>query len=258
MTKQSKNFKNTQTSWEDSAKWYDVAVGEKGHYYHENVILPNLLEILNLKGGDRLLDLACGQGILERNIPQDTTYLGVDLSPSLISSAKSRCKNNSHRFLCADVTKPLTIEKDFSHASIVLALQNIEDPSAVIKNASLHLRQNGLLCIVINHPCFRIPRLSHWGIDEGKQLQYRRLDSYLSSQKIPIQTHPGRGKGEQTWTFHHPLSSFTKWLNQAGFAIMGVEEWVSDKSSTGKKARMENRSRKEFPLFLTLVCRKLN
>jgi len=35
-----------------------------------------------------------------------------------------------------------------------------------------------------------------------------------------------------------------------------MEEWISDKKSTGAKARMENRSREEFPLFLALLAQK--
>ena len=39
----------------------------------------------------------------------------------------------------------------------------------------------------------------------------------------------------------------------AGFAVDGLEEWVSNKKSQpGKKAKAENRSRKEIPLFLAL------
>lgn len=246
-----------KTSWENSAKWYDAAVGEKGHYYHEEVILPNLLKILDLNAKDRLLDLACGQGILERKIPSSTEYLGIDISPSLIKFAKNRCKNPKHRFICKNVTETLPIEKNFTHATIVLALQNIEDPLSVLQNASKHLETGGTLCVILNHPCFRIPRLSHWGIDEQKKLQYRRLDSYLSSQKIPIQTHPGKSGSPTTWTFHHSISSYSRWFKESNFVILGIEEWVSDKHSTGTKAKMENRARKEFPLFCTFICEKI-
>ena len=45
-------------------------------------------------------------------------------------------------------------------------------------------------------------------------------------------------------------------LQQAGFVIQLIEEWGSDKSSVGSAARMENRSRQEFPLFLALKAIK--
>jgi len=246
--------KQQKTSWESSAKWYDETVGEKGHYYHEHVIFPNLLKMMDLKGA-KVLDIACGQGILARQLPKDVSYLGVDISPSLIQSAKEQAHQKHHRFLVQDATGKMVLkEGDFTHATIILALQNISNPLQVFKNIKKHLVPNGKLFIVLNHPCFRIPRQSSWGIDEAKKLQYRRVDSYLSPLEIPIQTHPGKGDKVQTLSFHHPLSSYSKWLKEADFLIEEIAEWVSDKNSVGGRARMENRARAEFPLFLVLEC----
>lgn len=239
-------------NWETSSSWYDKIVGDKGHYYHQHVIIPGVLKLLQLEAGHRLLDLACGQGVLARHLPKDIDYVGVDASPSLIKEAK---KKSSHLFVVGDVTKPLK-EGRFTHASVILALQNIEDGKAVLKTAAHHLDTSGKLILVLNHPCFRIPRQSSWGIDVAKKTQYRRIDRYLSPLKIPIQTHPGK-QSEETWSFHHPLSDYTKWLQETGFATEKIEEWTSDKKSTGTHARMENRSREEFPLFLSILARKI-
>lgn len=247
--------KQIKTSWENSAKWYDAAVGEKGHYYHERVIFPGLLKAMDLKKGDRLLDLGCGQGILSRQIPKGVSYVGIDLSKSLISQAEARAKNSDHHFLVKDATKPFSLkEKGFTHATMILSLQNMENPKGALKNVALHLAKGGRLFLVLNHPCFRIPRQTHWGFDDEKKVQYRRIDSYLSEQKIPIQTHPGKKDKEETWSFHSPLSTIFGLLGEAGFSVSGLEEWVSDKKSTGGRAGMENRARKEIPLFMLLTC----
>jgi len=253
MTKQSK------TSWESSAKWYDEKVGDKGHYYHEKVLLPQLLKIMELEKFPKpeILDLACGQGVLSRYLSKKIEYVGIDLSKSLIHAAKKRSKSPHHQFFVSDIEKKLPFHKQtFTHCVIILALQNIENPLSVLKNAASYLKHQGKLFIVLNHPCFRIPRQSQWDIDEKKKLQFRRLDCYLSAKKIPIQTHPSKGKQIQTFSFHHPLSDYSKWLREAGFSILQIEEWISDKTSSGSKSRMENRARKEFPLFLTFVCQK--
>lgn len=243
------------TSWESSSKWYDSIVGEKGHYYHEHTVLPHSLKLLNLKQGDSLLDLGCGQGILSRQLSPHVDYLGIDASPSLIKEAKNRSQKN---FIVGDITQPLNLKNPpFSHAALILVIQNIEDHAKALQNASNALKPGGKLLLVLNHPCFRIPRQSNWGVDEAKKLQYRRLDLYMSSLKIPIQTHPGSGeKSPTTWSFHHPLSVYTEALTQSGFLIEKMEEWISDKKSTGAKARMENRSREEFPLFLAILAQK--
>lgn len=251
--------KQYKTSWESSSKWYDSVVGKGGHYYHEQVIFPQLLKLIDSRGWpEYFLDLACGQGVLSRKLKKNTHYLGVDLAQSLIKEARKRNQNPNSQFVVGDITKPLKLEKGkFDQGCILLALQNLENPKGALENMSCGIRSGGTLYLVLNHPCFRIPRMSHWGEDLKKKLQYRRMDAYMSSQKIPIQTHPSKGgNSEQTWTFHHPLSSYSQWLGEAGFMIEAMHEWTSDKVSSGPKAKMENRARREFPLFLALVCKK--
>ena len=38
-----KHEKHKSTSWEPVGNWYQTIVGEEGHYYHQHVILPQLL-----------------------------------------------------------------------------------------------------------------------------------------------------------------------------------------------------------------------
>lgn len=246
------------TSWQPVSRWYNESVGSQGHYYHQHVILPGVARLLKLSSNSKLLDLACGQGVLARSIDKSVKYVGVDLAKGLIEAANKINHSDPRQFLVGDVSKPLTIkDQDFTHAAIILALQNIEHPERVIQNAAQHLANQGKLIIVLNHPCFRIPRQSSWEIDDKNKLQYRRINRYLSPLKIPITAHPGRGQSSTvTWSFHWPLSSLSEWLNQAGFMIEKMEEWGSDKKSEGKAAKMEDRSRSEFPLFLTVLAKK--
>lgn len=246
-----------ETSWEKVSDWYGRISGKEGHYYHQHVILPRSLELLNLQPGSSLLDLACGQGVLAQQIARDVLYQGVDISPSLINQAKRLDRNPKHAYLVADVTGKLPISKqDFSHASSILSLQNIANPAGVIKNARQHLKPGGKFLIVLNHPCFRIPRQSSWGIDPQNKIQYRRIDRYLTPLKVPITANPGQEKSEITWTFHFPLSYYTDVLGQHNFVIEKLEEWISDKQSVGKAAKMENRARKEFPMFMSILAKK--
>lgn len=246
-------------AWDSSESWYSSCVGEKGHYYHQAVILPNVSRLLDLKKQKSLLDLGCGQGVLARHIPCGIEYWGVDGSEKLLAEAMKLTKNPKCHFIHADATATLPIEKtNFDCACFVLSLQNMEHPKGAIQNAAFHLKPEGHLLIVMNHPCFRIPRQSHWGIDEASQLQYRRINRYMSPEKIPIQTTPAKGeKSSLTFSYHFPLSSYTEWMHESQFAILKIEEWVSDKKSEGPKARMEDRARKEFPLFLTFLAKKL-
>ncbi|MFY7842830.1 MAG: class I SAM-dependent methyltransferase [Rhabdochlamydiaceae bacterium] len=249
-----------KSSWEPASSWYNKSVGEKGHYYHRNVIIPQLLKLMKNQGfKGPLLDLACGQGILSRHIPASVSYTGLDISPSLIKAAKSYQSRENHTFLVKDIEQPFLLEKDtFCTATIILAIQNIKEPYKVFSELYSCLKTGSSFFIVMNHPYFRIPRQTSWEVDERKKIQYRRVDAYMSSLTIPIQTHPGLSSSIQTISFHYPLSAYSKWLKEAGFMIEEIHEWCSDKKSEGAKAKMEDKSRSEFPLFMCLQVKKIN
>jgi len=246
------------TSWQPVSQWYNSAVGEDGHFYHRNLVLPKTIELLNLPQNAAVLDLACGQGVLARVLPEDVYYQGIDIAPDLIKAAREQDKNPRHHFTVANITRSgLPIQKkDFTHVTILLALQNIDKSQLALNNAAEYLREGGKCLIVINHPCFRIPRQSSWEVDPVKKTQFRRVDRYLSPLEIPITAHPGQKSSPLTWSFHQPLSVYTQQLFEAGFLIERIEEWVSTKQSVGTAAKMENRGRSEIPLFMTFLARK--
>lgn len=254
-----RDFRNS--SWQRVAPWYNkITRGGEGHYYHEHVVIPGVLKLLSLSQNSNLLDLACGNGVLAKSLPRDVSYTGIDIAPALINEAKRTDRNPKHEYLVADVTKPLPLRNPgerWTHAAVILSLQNIQNPIEVLQNISQHIINNGILVIVLNHPAFRIPRQSSWGIDEGRKIQYRRVDKYMSPMNIPINMNPGDRNSEITMSYHYPLSDYSKMLMDAGFVIELIEEWTSDKESVGRAGRMENRSRAEIPLFMAILAKKV-
>ena len=245
------------TSWGDVADWYDDYLEKTADSYQERVIAPNLLRVLALKKGDRLLDIGCGQGFFTRKFADaGAVVTGADISPELI--ARARELSPSLAFHVAPAQKlSFTKEKSFDFAVSVLAIQNMRDLQKVFAETARVLTQHGRFILVMNHPAFRIPQRSNWGWDESTKTQYRRLDGYLSESTVPILAHPGAKKSEVTLSYHHSLQDIFKALNRAGFAVTRLEEWISHKKS-GKGARQaaEDTARKEFPLFLMLEMRK--
>lgn len=242
------------TSWEPAAEWYDEYL-RGPDTYQEKVILPNLLRFLALKSGEQVLDLACGQGYFSKHfIEAGAVVVGVDASQALINKAQTAVPQA--RFQVADAAKlPLT---DVSCDAVVcvLALQNIERLLPVFQEVKRVLKVGGRFVLVINHPAFRVPKRSDWGWDEDKKLQYRRVERYLSPEKIKIDLHPSQQAGEYTWSFHRSLQDFVKALNTAGLAVSRLEEWISHKvSQSGPRAMAEDAARKEIPLFLALEAK---
>lgn len=252
-----KSIINNNTSWQGVAKWYSRITKDGGHYYHQNLIIPESLRLLDLKEGSSLLDLGCGSGVLGQSIPKGTGYLGIDLSENLIREAKNEDRDKSHQYIISDAARPMKFTEKFTHAAMILSFQNMRTPQGAVKNAFNHLRENGKLLIVINHPMFRIPRQSSWGEDTAKKTQFRRIDKYMSTMEIPINTNPSDKKSPVTLSFHFPLWLISKMLKSEGFVIEAIEEWTSDKESVGRMGKMENRARSEFPLFMAILARKI-
>jgi SAM-dependent methyltransferase len=258
------------TSWGKVADWYDDVLADDDSYQAQ-VILPNLMRLLAPERGETILDLACGQGFFSRaSAERGAEVIGVDISKELIAIAekeKTAKVHNGHHCAPRYFVSPsheLGMIKDASidKTIIVLALQNIEKIKETVEECSRVLKQGGRLYIVLNHPAFRIPKRSSWGFDEAENIQYRRIDGYLSEAKILIDMHPGMKaggkKGEQTISFHRPLQVYFKHLGKAGFGVTRLEEWESHKKSEkGKRSDAEDLSRKEIPLFLCVEAIKL-
>ncbi len=247
------------TQWDNVAAWYDELVGEEGSEFHKRIVLPGAVRLLAVKAGDRVLDVACGQGVLCRILHKGGVEpTGVDASRQLIHLARER-SDPAIRFIAGDARDLSFLpEGHFTAAACILAIQNIHPLPPMFEGVRRVLADGGRLVIAMNHPCFRSPKATSWGWDEKAGVQYRRVDRYLLPRKEPIITHPGSDPTHYTWTFHRPLQDYVKCLARAGFVIDAMEEWPSHKSSEpGPRAKAENTARKEIPMFLAMRAVKV-
>jgi ubiquinone/menaquinone biosynthesis C-methylase UbiE len=246
-----------KTDWDNIASWYDEHLENNPDSYQAKVIAPNLLRMLSIKKGEHILDLACGQGFFTRQVQTlGASVVGVDLSSQLISRAREKSVDIFYNVAPADNTK--LKKESFDKVFTVLAFEDIQNVDSVIKEIKRVLKKDGTFVLVLLHPAFRIPQHSDWGFDNKKSLQYRRVDKYLSEIKISIDQNPHMGKKKiASITFHRPLQWYMKMFKKHGFAITGMEEWISHKKSQiGLRQKAEDIARREFPMFLALELRK--
>jgi len=257
-TRAKKTSTGKATAWDQAARWYDALVGTHGSGFQKDIVMPGALKLMNLKRGSRVLDLACGQGVFSRYLSAKGMQVeGLDVSEELIGFARSRSKP-SIRFHVADARDSGGVKEScFDAVACLLAVQNMEEIEPVFRNVARWLKPDGRFVFVTTHPCFRIPRQTHWGWDEEKKIEYRRVDRYATDLTIPIITPRVASSSGYTYTYHRSLQNYFEALASAGLCVERLEEWQSPKTSEpGKRAKAENRARKEIPLFLALSVRK--
>lgn len=253
------------THWSPVADWYDELVGDAGSEFHREVVLPRTLKLLDVQPGQKVLDVACGQGVLCRLLAsKGVDATGIDAAKELIERARSMNKSPPGadqpkleippRYHLGDARElGFLSENAFDAAACVLAIQNIHPIAPVFAGAARALKPSGKFVVVMMHPCFRGSKESHWGWDEQNKVQYRRIDRYLLPRKAPIYAHPGKKDGAYTWTFHKPIEDYVKAAAKASLLIDAMEEWPSHKrSQPGPRAKAENTAREEIPMFLAL------
>ncbi len=245
-----------QTSWGGVSEWYDELLSDPDSY-QSKVILPNILRLMGNIKDKKILDLACGQGFFSRAFfDAGAQVTGVDIAPELISKAIEHVPNG-HFYTSPAHRIPIVTDATQEYVTIILALQNIKEFQDTIAECSRVLVSGGVLLLVLNHPAFRIPKKTHWGWDESSEMQYRRVDAYMSESSHEIDMHPGSRKKEVTVSFHRPLQVYIKALAKAGFVVTNLEEWISHKKSgKGPRQKAEDVARKEVPLFMCLVAEK--
>jgi 2-polyprenyl-3-methyl-5-hydroxy-6-metoxy-1,4-benzoquinol methylase len=278
------------THWDNVAEWYDTLVGDEGSEYHRKIILPGVLRMLaqakpsadpnESKGGEatfknlagmRVLDLACGQGVLCRQLAaHGAKVTGIDAAPALLEAARRREKEAPAgvQYVEADVTKlsplpsPLS-PSSFDAVTMILSIQNVTPLSPIWQACHAALVPGGRLVIAMMHPCFRVLRKSGWHWDEATAVQTRTVTDYLTSSKAEIQMKPGEasvgGAGVTTTSFHRPLQAYVNTLSNAGLLIDHMSEWPSHrKPPAGIRFAALDKARREIPLFMAIRARKVS
>ena len=132
--------------WNVYAQCYEAIVGLAP--YQE--MLDEVVAVLDVKPGMRVLDAGCGIGVLAERLARrcsDIEYLGVDLSSSMLARARKRqAWPPSFVFVEDDIDKVLAGDAStFDRITSVNVLWTLPDPRGTLGRMAAALRPGGLM-----------------------------------------------------------------------------------------------------------------
>ena len=123
-------------------------------------------------GGSRVLDIACGAGVLCRKLKQTSpaaSVTGVDFSRYTVERNHERDAALGIEYLCLDVREELpSLGGPFDVVILCEIIEHLDDPAQVLADAFRLLRDGGRLIVTCPHDD-AIPDPEHvrlWGHDE--------------------------------------------------------------------------------------------
>ena len=232
--------------WDRNADFWDERMGE-GNAFHKLLIEPTQLGMLSLNAGERVLDIACGNGQFARKMASlGAEVMAVDAAPRMIENARRRTPADAEyaerlRYSIVDASDEaalLALDSDrFDAVVCTMALMDIASIEPVAAAAKQLLKPSGRMVISIMHPCFnstegfaQIMERDETGGELVERLTVR------VTRYIEPHTHKGLAMVGQPIPqnyFHRPLSVLLGVFFKAGFVVDALEEPVFPKDVPG-------------------------
>src|SRR6266487_3264200 len=75
--------------WESNAEWWDDYIGREGNEFHRVLVAPAQMRLLALTPGERVLEVACGNGQFAREMARaGAVVVASDFSEKFIERAR--------------------------------------------------------------------------------------------------------------------------------------------------------------------------
>jgi 2-polyprenyl-3-methyl-5-hydroxy-6-metoxy-1,4-benzoquinol methylase len=190
------------------AEWYQDWIADPS----EDLVAVALFGVMGEVTGQRILDLACGQGRIARHLAaQGNVVVGVELSADMLGNAPETA---GVTYVHADVTDTAWWVGDpFDGVVSSMALMDIDDLAGAVRTAAVTVKPGGWFAWSITHPVF--PGIEHvrgsWPTD----------GSYFDE---GLWFTDGVGVRGQVGNNHRTLTTYFTTMLDAGFVLERVDE----------------------------------
>ena len=226
--------RESRAIWNAKAAFWDERMGE-GNAFQRLLVGPATERLLAPREGERVLDIACGNGVMARRLAAlGARVVACDFSEVFVERARTRTTpelQDRIEYAVADATDEAQLlalgEGRFDAVVCNMAFMDMAALAPLLRAARRLLKPEGRFVFCVTHPCFNNP--GHRKLAEEEDRAGQIVVTY--SIKIPNYLRPTIEKGggmpgepEPHYYFHRSLSDLLAVCFSAGFALDGIEE----------------------------------
>lgn len=224
----------SRASWNEIAAWWDAQVGEDANL----VVRPVVERLLEARPGERILEIAGGNGALARRLAAaGAQVVATDFSAAFLQLARQRtaarpdlAEHIDYRLVDAtDEVHLLGLGEagSFDAAVCVMGLMDMPTIDPLMMALARLLKPGGRFVWTIVHPCF-----NSWGATRQIEEENRdgeTVTTYAVKVTRYLQPYTSKGRGivgqpVPHYSFERPLGMLFASGFRAGFAVDGFEE----------------------------------
>jgi SAM-dependent methyltransferase len=215
--------------WNANAEFWDGRMGE-GNAFHKILIEPLQLRLLNIGRGQRILDIACGNGQFARKMAAiGALVTAIDFSDGMIEIARSK-SGDSIEYRVVDATLQDELAKlpgGFDAAVCTMALMDMDAVSPLAAELPRLLKRDGAFVFSVLHPCFNSLATTLWHERDEAEGNVRdtygvRVGDYLTERSGMGVAMLGQPRLQ--YYFHRTVSGLLKPFFETGLVLDACEE----------------------------------
>lgn len=223
----------TRGVWNQNAAFWNKRMGN-GNDFVEVLIWPATEHLLELRSGEHVLDIACGNGLSSRRLAaRGAEVVAFDFAEEMILYARERTTEHADHinYLVLDATNEGALlalgAGSFDAAICNMALFDMAELQPLMRALARLLRPGGRFVFSVLHPCFNNPYIAQVAEQEDRGDKITTIYSVKILRYLTSSVSRGiaiRGQPQPQLIFHRSLQVLLGTCFEAGFVLDGLHE----------------------------------
>ena len=235
MTESTEHNLESRAAWDANAEVWDARMGDEGNDFFGILQWPAITSFLDPQPADRILDVACGNGLTSRKLAEfGASVTAFDFSSELIDLAQGRSNPESrityHILDATDENALLEILSpyaSFDSAMCNMALFDMPEIEPLFRALRRLLKAGGVFVFSLMHPAFNNSSSVHVVEEVDYEGEIKTVYSVkVSRYMTPYHTHglALRNQPKAQLYFERPMQDYLNAGFENGFVLDGFAE----------------------------------